>query len=271
MAAAKGGSLYALWLDHRDTAREGAGSGTHEHQHGAGAASTMDGVARAQRSQLFVSAVDGSLAPKSIARGVCYCCKTALTTGPDGTVYAAWRHVYEGNRRDIAFTMSRDGGASFGEPVRVSEDDWQLDGCPENGPALGVDGGNRIHVVWPTLVRRAGGETLMLFHASSVDGQTFTPRAPLPTSGAAYHPQLVVTPDGGLIVAWDEVVDGKRMVKAARGRLDVEQEVTFSSVTAWSESLGAYPALAATASHAVLAWTQRGEQESRIAVRRIGY
>jgi hypothetical protein len=270
MAAAGDGQLYALWLDHRDTAQARTDQRVHHHGHGQATASTMDGVARAQRSQLFVSALDGSLAPRGIARGVCYCCKTALTTGPDGTVYAAWRHVYEGNRRDIAFTLSRDGGRSFAAPVRVSEDGWAIDGCPENGPTLGVDASSRIHIVWPTLVRTADRETLKLFHSSSADGRTFTPREELPTAAPAFHPQLVVSPDGALVAAWDELADGRRYVRAARGTPEGHGGFTFSVISI-GEASGAYPALAATTDHAVLAWAQRGDRDTRIAIRRIPY
>ena len=109
----------------------------------------------AQRSKLFFGSLDGAIAPRAITGGVCYCCKTALAVGPDGAIHAAWRHVYAGNVRDIAFTLSRDGGRTFAPPVRVSDDRWVLDGCPENGPALAVDGHDAVHVVWPTLVNES--------------------------------------------------------------------------------------------------------------------
>ena len=76
-------------------------------------------------SQLYVASLDGSVAPKGVTGGVCYCCKTAIAAGPANSLYLAWRHVYPGNMRDIAFTVSRDGGKSFAPPVRVSEDKWQ--------------------------------------------------------------------------------------------------------------------------------------------------
>lgn len=265
MAAAPDGRVYALWLDHRDTVTAGSGQGAHQHQQGAGAKPAMDGVARAQRSQLFISTLDGHVPPTGIARGVCYCCKTALMTDGRGRVFAAWRHVYEGNRRDIAFTMSRDGGQSFDAPVRVSEDDWQLDGCPENGPALSLDRAGRVHVVWPTLVQGSGGETLALFHASSPDGRVFSPRQPLPTSGAASHPQMVASGDS-LIVAWDELAAGKRRVKVARSAAAGDGPVAFAPVELDGDDTGSYPALAATSSHVVMAWTQ-GEG---IAVQEVG-
>jgi hypothetical protein len=119
---------------------------------------------------------------RAIAPGVCYCCKTSVATGANGTIVAAWRHVYPGNIRDIAVAKSSDGGRTFGAPVRVSEDDWVLDGCPENGPAVAIDQTNAIHVVWPTLVRGSAGaeETLALVYAASKDGQRFTTRQQIP-------------------------------------------------------------------------------------------
>lgn len=260
------GRVFILWLDHRDSASTRAAHDAHHH----GAHATADAVARAQRSQLFVSTLDGSLSPTSIARGVCYCCKTALAAGPDGSVHAAWRHVFAGSHRDIAFTMSRDGAAgTFAAPARVSADGWQIDGCPENGPALAVDAGRRIHVVWPTLVE-GEREGLQLFHASSADGRAFSARTPLPSNGHASHPQVIVAPDGSLIAAWDEVAAGRRQVRVARGRPSANNDFTFSLLSTPDARAGVYPALAATSTGVVLAWTQpRGGTQSQIAVTRI--
>ena len=79
----------------------------HDHKR----AGKPDGVAMAQKSKLFVASLDGTLAPRALTGGVCYCCKTAAAATGDA-IYAAWRHVYPGNLRDMAFTMSRDGGRS---------------------------------------------------------------------------------------------------------------------------------------------------------------
>ena len=38
--------------------------------------------------------------------------------------------------RDIAVSRSRDNGATFGQPIRVSEDGWKIDACPDDGPAM---------------------------------------------------------------------------------------------------------------------------------------
>jgi len=265
------GRVYAVWLDHRDTAAQ-AGAAHAAHQHGAApsGASDGEGVERAQRSQLFVGALGAGLPARGIARGVCYCCKTAAITAPDGALYLAWRHVYAGNQRDIAVSASRDGGRSFSDPVRVSEDRWQLEGCPENGPSLAVGNEGRVFVLWPTLVKEPGGETLRLFLSSTSDGRRFAARAPVPTAGAAYHPQLVTAPDGTLVAAWDELVSGApRRVRIARGRPSDGGQVRFDAMDLGSDTEGSYPALTVTPTHIVIAWTARGAAPKTLRVRRI--
>ena len=179
-----------------------------------------DGVARAQLSQLFFAQLTGAESARSIARGVCYCCKTAMATDTARTIYAAWRQVYPGNVRDIAFSKSSDGGRTFSTPVRVSDDNWVLDGCPENGPAIALDAARRIHIVWPTLMpgtTSATSPTLGLFYAMSKDGRRFTERQKIPTQGVPRHVQVTVTPASQILVAWDEQSPGTRRIAIARG------------------------------------------------------
>jgi len=214
------GRVFVVWLDHRELARQDGEVAAGHHDHAAHAAAAggakPDGVAMAQRSKLFIGSLDGEHAPRAITGGVCYCCKTALASGGDGAIYSAWRHVYPGNIRDIAFTMSRDGGATFRAPVRVSEDRWQLEGCPDDGPAMAIDSANRVHIVWPTLVSDGGDETIALFYATSSDGASFTPRQRIPASGMPHHPQIAIASDGSPVVAWDEAANGRRTAAIAR-------------------------------------------------------
>jgi hypothetical protein len=134
-ATDRAGRTFAVWLDHRELAKQDGEVAASHHDHAAMASGKPDGVAMAQKSKLFIASLDGTLAPTAVTGGVCYCCKTALATGANGSLYAAWRHVYPGNIRDIAFTVSRDGGRTYAAPARVSEDKWSIEGCPDDGPA----------------------------------------------------------------------------------------------------------------------------------------
>jgi hypothetical protein len=259
LAVGPDGTARALWLDHRGLAVKrppAAHAGVH------------DGVAMAQRSALyFASAAGRPSGEREVARGVCYCCKTALAIGADGVIYAAWRHVYPGNIRDIAFAVSRDGGRTFSAPARVSEDGWEIHGCPDDGPAIAVDGKGIVHVVWPTVVRRGKDLEGALFYASTTDGKRFTPRMRIATLGGPKpsHPQLVVQ-GGRVVVAWDEQHGGRRVAAVRAWRPGTGQPV-IEMLNAGGA--GSYPVLAATDGGIVAAWTSGASGASTIAVGRV--
>lgn len=302
------GTPHAIWVDHRGlaaTRREGA-----THNHGAGAASgghatngasggarsadraTHDGVAMAQKSGLYYASAPAAapavVAEHKLAAGTCYCCKTALVTGRDDALYAAWRHVYPGNLRDIAFSVSRDRGRTFSAPVRVSEDGWEIHGCPDDGPAMTVDTRGVVHVIWPSVI---GGGTAdpqgALFYASTSDGRTFTPRVRIPTLGSPKpgHPQIVADGRGRLVVAWDEVIDGQRIAvarelhfAAAGGAITFGDPLRLTTppvgaptgaATTGSGEASTYPVLASTSRGLLAVWTSGAPGASVITVKPI--
>jgi hypothetical protein len=276
------GRVYTVWLDHRELAQPDGEVAASHHHHAAGAQppapAKPDGVAMAQRSKLYIASLDGAVTPTVITGGVCYCCKTALAAGSDGTILTAWRHVYPGNIRDIAFSLSPDGGRSFVPPLRVSEDRWVLEGCPDDGPAMAVDAKNRIHIVWPTLV--TGGSpraeraprsdepdaTIALFYAMSTDGRRFTPRERIPTEGMPHHPQIAVAADGALAIAWDEGANGMRRAAMSRTAADASGPARFARMVVGDGAV--YPVVAATTDATLIAWTSAAAGGSVIRVER---
>jgi hypothetical protein len=262
LALTAGGAAHAIWLDHRGMAAAKPGAATeHKGEH--------DGVAMAQRSGLYYASIAGGRATeRELFKGVCYCCKTAIATGPKGEIFAAWRHVFAGNYRDMGFTVSRDGGRSFSPLVRVSEDGWSINGCPDDGPAMAVDAAGTVHLVWPTVI---GGAEGAILYASSRDGRAFSKPIRVPTSGGPKpsHPQIVVDGKGGITVGWDEVIDGRRTV-ALRRVMTGAGGATFGEVVSFAgQGPSIYPALAATSAGVVAAWTSGTPDRSVIAVRRL--
>ena len=268
IAVEPGGRVDTVWLDHRELAHDPAMAASH-HDHAG--ADKPDGVATAQKSKLFFAPLDGTAAPRAVTGGVCYCCKTALVSAGD-LVYAAWRHVYPGNLRDMAFTLSRDGGRTFAPPLRVSEDKWVLEGCPDDGPAMAVDRQNRIHIVWPTLVAgaSAGAEpNIALFYAMSIDGTRFSPRERIPTEGTPHHPRLVIGADNAMTIAWDELANGSRQVALGRAAIDSDGRPRIRREALGASGSGVYPALATAAGSVVAVWASVSSDASSIQVRRL--
>src|SRR4029077_18414069 len=82
-AVAERSDISVVWLDHRELAHQESMATMH-HEHAGG---KPDGVAMAQKSKLYVASLDGSIAPRAVTGGVCYCCKTAIATGGDGSIH----------------------------------------------------------------------------------------------------------------------------------------------------------------------------------------
>jgi hypothetical protein len=256
LAAGSDGLIHAVWLDGRDAEAK---------------MSEAMATKRQPWQEVYHATVtpDGRIVENQIADGVCFCCKTALAVDGRGGVYAAWRHIFPGSIRDIAFARSTDGGFHFDPLVRVSEDKWEINGCPEDGPAMAVDSSGVIHIVWPTLVNQ-GTPQKAIFYATSRDGKTFSPRSRVPTAGITNpaHPQLTLTPDGGAVIVWDETMNGARRVSMSR----VSRAGAFAPPQVLSASEPAsYPvAVQPGGADLLVAWTNKSSADrSTISVKRV--
>jgi hypothetical protein len=246
LAVGSDGQVHAVWLDGRDAERKMA-----EAAH-SGAAHKGQPPQDIYHSTI---APDGRIVESVIATGVCFCCKTAVAVDSRGAVYAAWRHIFPGSMRDIAFAKSTDGGRHFGPLVRVSDDKWELNGCPEDGPTLAVDQAGVIHIAWATVVND-GEPQKALFYATSRDGRTFSPRMRIPVSGVTTpgHPQLTLTPDGGAAIVWDEVVAGLRRVSFTR----VSRTAAFAAPQILSgDESASNPVMVRAEGNILVVWTSR--------------
>lgn len=188
---------------------------------------------------------------KVIAKSTCECCRTDLLVDSAGTIHLAYRDIlYPPDRfgrqvRDMAYSFSKDNGRSFLPPVRISADNWEVEGCPHAGPSLavsrtgvravwftagsGAGGGNRPDKAAGTAGENAGSglanTTAGVYEATLAgsEGDHFSQRKLLSTD--ARHPQLISLPGGGTAIAWDEIIsktgEMKTEVEAGEGGEEV--------------------------------------------------
>jgi hypothetical protein len=267
------GRAHVIWLDHRGLAEDWDAPPAPKPSAGTQPADEFaESMSMASRSGIYYHGEGQSRGEHMLAMSVCYCCKTALAAGPKGALYAAWRHVYPGSIRDIAFIASADGGRTFGTPGRVSVDGWQLDGCPDDGPAMTVGPDNRVHIVWPTVIGGTEPEGA-IFYASSTDGRAFGPRIRVPTLGSPRptHPVLALDEAGRVVVAWDEMQGTARKVVVRTMTPDTKATATFGAPVVMGAGLSAsYPALATSARGVLVAWSDGVAPDGRIAVALVG-
>ena len=261
IALDSGGRAHVAWLDGRNAAPKPApdasASASGGHIHGGGS----------MRQDIFSTSIAGDdRREASVATDVCFCCKTGVATSGDSRVYVAWRHVYPVNLRDMAVARSTDGGATFSSAVRVSEDGWQIDACPEDGPAIVAGDAEALHIAWPTMTKDATPRKAVFYAASTDGGRTFAPRIRLSAAdaGIAAHPQIARAGTKAAVV-WDETSQsGRRVVLRLVGG-----DAPGAPVVVESGGSPTYPAVAATAGGLVVAWTASAPESSTIAIRRV--
>ena len=292
-AIADDGSLHVAWLDgraagaaadhaaghrprkyaeHADTKGQAAEDTEHADK---GSHQAADHAAHmnharsgwAPRQDIFHAVWTGiePLRETRVAANVCFCCKTAIVTN-DADVFVAWRHLFDGGVRDIAVAHSSDGGLTFGQPVRASADNWKIDACPDDGPAMAIDGVGILHIVWPTLIHEGGRDRMAIFHASSVDeGMMFSPRERVDDGRGvgASHPRIAAGRDGRVAIAWDQLVNGGRHVVV---RVLGNHALSAHMVDGAGSS--SYPSVVATSNGYVVAWSEQTESGSHIVVMR---
>ncbi|HZA35255.1 MAG TPA: hypothetical protein VE505_10025, partial [Vicinamibacterales bacterium] len=160
---------------------------------------------------------------------------------------------------------------SFSPPVRISRDDWAINGCPDDGPAVAVDRAGTAHVVWPTVL---GGQQPQgaIFYASTVDGRSFTPRFPIGTLGGQKpaHPQIAIDDGHRVVAAWDELVNGTRIAAIREVTRGPSGAVSLGPMVRLSaDGPASYPVVAPTVDGLVAVWTSGAPGTSVIGVRRL--
>ena len=197
------------------------------------------------------------------ANPACPCCRTAMTSGPDGAVYVAWRKIFPDSTgktemRDIVVARSDDRGQTWSAPSRVHADEWHVSYCPDAGPSIKVGPDGVLHVAWWT--GKEGGAGVR-YTQSRDRAATFSAPVPLGVAqfSRAAHVQLAVgsgqTKDL-VLAAWD---DGTRRVQQVVTRLSRDGGRTFEDVeplSADSRQAG-YPVVGLFGDTAIVAWQER--------------
>lgn len=79
----------------------------------------------------------------------CECCRTAIYSDKIGTISIVYRDIINDSIRDISVSISNNDGKTFSTPVCFSGDNWNINGCPHNGPDVVSDDKN-IYATWFT-------------------------------------------------------------------------------------------------------------------------
>lgn len=247
------GSAWGLvWLDGRridphaghqtSTDRAAARAGA-----GGSAAAADDGGAMDLMSATF-DATGRQLTEERVDARVCDCCPTAVAVTSSGPL-VAFRDRTAEEVRDIGVVRLEAGGWSA--PRTVHADNWRINACPVNGPAVSA-AGEAVAVAWFTA---AGNRGRVQVAFSRDAGRTFD--APLLVADQLVRGRVdvVLLQDGSAVVSWVEVGSGASRLKLRRVSPGGEQSQAANIAGDQGELLG-YPKMERSGASLVLAWAE---------------
>jgi hypothetical protein len=183
---------------------------------------------------------------------ICECCQTSAALTSEGPV-AVYRDRSEREVRDIYFVRRQGEGWSAPQPIHA--DNWEINGCPVNGPSIAADG-RRVAVAWYT----GEGDAARVQVAFSGDaGATFGAPARVDDGEAMGRVDVLMLADGSALVCWmsGSAEGGANKVRrvSREGALGPVSVIAASDV---SRSSG-FPRMARLSDTVHFAWTQFGK------------
>jgi hypothetical protein len=233
------GSLGLVWLD-----------GRHAGGHAPSAAGSHGAGATELRAATIVRGVPG---PEQVVDPrVCDCCPTSAARTADGVV-VAYRDRSDREIRDIS--VAKFSGGAWSAPVTVHRDNWEIHGCPVNGPAIAALG-ETVAVAWFTQVDGKIPTVRVAF--SSDGGRTFA--APVQAHGdlpLGRVDLVLLDANRALLTSIERQPAGTALVAREIGRDGRLGEVARLAAVSPDRPTG-FPKIVVDDGRAIFAWTEIG-------------
>jgi hypothetical protein len=183
---------------------------------------------------------------------VCECCQTSAAVTSQGPV-AVYRDRSQNEVRDIYIVRQVNG--SWTTPQAVFVDNWEINGCPVNGPVIAADGA-KVVVAWFT----SATNTPRVKVAFSQDaGVTFSQPIQVDDGETAGRVDTLILPDGSALVCWlsGNAEGGAIKVRRVQANGTVGPPAVIAT-TDISRSSG-FPRMARLGDKVHFAWTEFGK------------
>jgi len=234
------GRLGAVWLDGRNMKDMKEGD---------------DHAPAAESMTLRFAAInsDGKLSDEAqLDERVCECCQTAAAMTSEGAI-AVYRDRSASEVRDIYSVRQING--SWSAPQAVQADNWEITGCPVNGPSVAADD-RRVVVAWFT---GEGDQPHVKVSFSQDAGATFGQPIQVDDGETVGRVDSLLLPDGSALVCWLSGNADGGAIKVRRVRADgTLGPAAVIAKTDISRSSG-FPRMARLGDEVHFAWTEFGK------------
>ena len=162
-----------------------------------------------------------------------------------------YRNRSEDDTRDIQAARLENGAWTV--PVTVHADEWRIDACPVNGPAVAARDDD-VAVAWFT----APDQPRVRLAFSADGGRTFGPPLEVASGRVIGRVDVVLLQDGHAVVSWLAATANGAVIRAQpfnrAGAADVARDVATANV---ARSSG-FPQMVQVAGGLLFAWTENG-------------
>lgn len=192
---------------------------------------------------------------------VCECCQTATALTGDGLI-TAFRDLSGDEIRDIKVARLESG--KWSPEISVHDDNWKIEACPINGPALSARG-QQVATAWFS----APGDNGRAFVAFSQDGgKTWGNAIRLDDEASLGRVDIEMLDDGSAIASWMEFAGGRSHFRVRRVSPSGQRSPAVDVPGAVRAS--GYPRMTRSGNELILAWTEtEGGQQVKAAAGRI--
>ncbi len=182
----------------------------------------------------------------------CECCPTALVRAGD-TACAVYRDRDDSERRDMSVTRLTNG--AWSSPADIHRDDWEIAGCPVNGPAIAADG-ERVVAAWSS-----GAEPPGIRVALSSDGGTsFGAPTRVGSPDAAGRPDICWH-EGHAWVCWIDLVGEIPTLRWSRLTGEGRPELVHDIAEVAAGRRSGYPRLVPVGKAVLAVWTPKNPED----------
>lgn len=239
------GRIFAAWLDGRNS------KGTHDAggEHGHGGAMTLRTAEFDSSGQLFEEA--------ELDARVCDCCQTDAALTANGPILV-YRDRSEKEVRDIAVIRKENG--QWQKPQIINADQWEIKGCPVNGPAIAARG-QSVAIVWYTAAENQPRVQLVF---SGDGGKSFSTPIAVDDGTPVGRVDVVLKDEKTAIVSWLEEVEEGGEIRLAEINPDGKLGESITATNTGVSRQSGFPVMEKLGKQLLLAWTSVEGAESTV-------
>ncbi|MDX1638145.1 MAG: hypothetical protein R3281_09260 [Balneolaceae bacterium] len=237
-------NIMAVWLDGRRTADR--------------AENEYTDLAKAMTLRSALIRPNGRVSGRSLIDStVCDCCQTSLVMTENGAV-AAYRNRTKQEIRDIY--VSKFAGGRWTRPIPVHPDNWQIGGCPVNGPVIQASE-STIAVAWFT---GAGDQYRVKAAFSNIDTLSFSEPVTIDDGTPIGRLDAVFITPELLAVSWMEKVQNTAHLNVRTVDIQTGKTGRITTIGELSpDRQSGFPQMEVTDNTLYFAWTDVGSHSDR--------